>query len=142
MRTLFRLFLPYVKEITNKESYMKNLIAFFEIPAVDFQRAIDFYESVLDLELTIFEYEHEKMACFVEDGQTMGAIASVPDFNPSAGGVLVHFRCKSIEESIRRARKKGGEVVIPKTRIESDYKGHFAVCTDSEGNRFGLYMDR
>ena len=121
---------------------MKNLIAFFEIPAIDFKRAVDFYETVLDLQLAVFECEHEKMACFIEDGQTVGAVAWAPEFKPSAGGVLVHFRCISIEEGIRRVRKKGGEVVIPKTKIESDYKGHFAVCTDSEGNRFGLYTDR
>ena len=51
---------------------MKNLIAFFEIPAVDFKRAVDFYETVLDLQLAVFECEHEKMACFIEDGQTVG----------------------------------------------------------------------
>ena len=126
----------------HKKNFMKNLIAFFEIPAADFERAVSFYETVLGLELAIFEYEHEQMACFIEDGQTVGAIATAPGFQPSTGGVLVHFRCDRIEEAIRRVRKKGGEVVVPKTKIESDYKGHFAVCMDSEGNHFGLYTDR
>lgn len=121
---------------------MKNLIAFFEIPAVDFRRAVDFYEAVLGLELAIFEGEHEKTGCFIEDGQTVGAVAYVPGFTPSAGGVLVHFRCDRIEDAIRKVRRKGGDVVVPKTKIESEYKGHFAVCMDCEGNRFGLYTDR
>ena len=30
---------------------MKKLIAFFEIPASDFHRAVDFYETVLGLSL-------------------------------------------------------------------------------------------
>ena len=30
---------------------MKKLIAFFEIPAADFRRAIDFYETVLNMKI-------------------------------------------------------------------------------------------
>ena len=32
---------------------MKKLIAFFEIPATDFHRAIDFYETVLKMRLSL-----------------------------------------------------------------------------------------
>ena len=42
---------------------MKKLIAFFEIPASDFHRAVDFYETVLGMQLPTFECETEKMAC-------------------------------------------------------------------------------
>lgn len=45
---------------------MNNLIAFFEIPTVDFCRAINFYETILGLKLSVFECETEKMACFIE----------------------------------------------------------------------------
>lgn len=120
---------------------MKNLIAFFEIPAIDFKRAVDFYETVLDLKLDVFECEQEKMACFTEDGQTVGAVATAPGFLPSEGGVLVHFRCDSIEEALKKVRKKGGDVIIPKTRIEAECGGHFAVFRDCEGNRFGVYTE-
>ena len=41
---------------------MKKLIAFFEIPASDFHRAVDFYETVLGMQLPTFECETEKMA--------------------------------------------------------------------------------
>ena len=44
---------------------MKKLIAFFEIPATDFRRAVDFYETVLGVQLPTFECETEKMACFL-----------------------------------------------------------------------------
>ena len=47
---------------------MNNLIAFFEIPTVDFYRAIDFYETILGLKLSVSECETEKMACFIEQG--------------------------------------------------------------------------
>lgn len=54
---------------------MKKLIAFFEIPASDFHRAVDFYETVLGMQLPTFECETEKMACFTEEGETVGAIS-------------------------------------------------------------------
>ena len=54
---------------------MKKLIAFFEIPATDFRRAVDFYETVLGVQLPTFECETEKMACFTEEGETVGAIS-------------------------------------------------------------------
>ena len=38
---------------------MKKLIAFFEIPATDFRRAVDFYETVLNMKLPVFECEQE-----------------------------------------------------------------------------------
>ena len=79
---------------------MNNLIAFFEIPTVDFYRAINFYETILGLKLSVFECETEKMACFIE---------------------------------------QGGKIIIPKTKIEAENKGYFAVLEDSEGNHVGIY---
>ena len=49
---------------------MKKFIAFFEIPTVDFHRAVDFYETVFGVQLPVFECEEEKMACFTEEGET------------------------------------------------------------------------
>ena len=118
---------------------MKKLIAFFEIPASDFHRAVDFYETVLGMQLPTFECETEKMACFTEEGETVGAIsyASNFDFLPSTHGVLIHFNCEDIEQTLEKVLLKGGKVVIPRTKIEADGKGWFAVFTDSEGNRIG-----
>lgn len=118
---------------------MKNLIAFFEIPAFDFYRAVEFYESVLSVKLSIGEWESEKMACFVEEGETVGAISYASDFCPSEQGVLIHFYCTDIEGTLQRVSEKGGKVIIPKTKIEADGKGYFAVFSDSETNHIGLY---
>ena len=62
---------------------MKKFIAFFEIPTVDFHRAVDFYETVFGVQLPVFECEEEKMACFTEEGETVGAIFHAPDYRPS-----------------------------------------------------------
>lgn len=101
---------------------MKKLIAFFEIPATDFRRAVDFYETVLNMKLPVFECEQEKMACFTEDGETVGAISQsfdlLPDFQPSEKGVLIHFNTDNIATTLERVLQKGGKVLIPCTKIE------------------------
>ena len=56
---------------------MNNLIAFFEIPTVDFYRAIDFYETILGLKLSVSECETEKMACFIEQGEALGLCSTL-----------------------------------------------------------------
>ena len=79
-----------------------------------------------------------------EEGETVGAIsyASNFDFLPSTHGVLIHFNCEDIEQTLEKVLLKGGKVVIPRTKIEADGKGWFAVFTDSEGNRIGIYAEK
>lgn len=118
---------------------------FFEIPVTDFFRAVDFYEAVLNVKLPIFECGQEKMACFNEDGVTIGAISQSPDlladFMPSEKGVLIHFNTDDIAGTLQRVEQKGGKVVIPRKKIEAECGGYFAVFADSEGNRIGIYAD-
>lgn len=118
---------------------MKNLIAFFEIPAKDFCRAVDFYETVLDVQLPICECEEEKMAYFTEQGEVVGAVFYAPDFLPSEHGVLIHFHCGELDAALERVVSKGGKVIIPITKILAEGKGYFTVFADSEGNHVGLY---
>lgn len=121
---------------------MKNLIAFFEIPAADFRRAVDFYETVLNVKLDVCECETEKMACFTEQGEVTGAIFHAASSQPSADGVLIHFHCDNLEHTLRKVVEKGGSIVIPVTKIEAEGKGCFTVVADSEGNHIGLYVAR
>mgnify|MGYP000788476046 CR=1 FL=1 len=92
---------------------MKKLIAFFEIPAADFRRAIDFYETVLNMKLPTCECEEEKMAFFTEGDEFVGAVSYASDFLPSEKGVLIHFNVDEIEPTLETILKKGGKVVIP-----------------------------
>lgn len=120
---------------------MKSLIAFFEIPSADFSRAVGFYEAVFGWELSVFECEQEKMACIMQQGESVGAIFYAPDFFPSPHGVLIDLRVEDIENTLAKVVSHGGKTVIPKTKIEAEGKGWFAVFEDSEGNRVGLYAD-
>ena len=121
---------------------IKNLVAFFEIPAIDFGRAVKFYEEVFGLKLPVMECENEKMAFFPEEGgKYPGAISWAIDFRPSENGVLVSLQVENMEVALATIAKQGGKVVHLKTKIEADGMGYFSVFIDSEGNRVGLYSD-
>ena len=117
---------------------MEKLIAWVEIPSADFERAVKFYNSVFKLELSPIDCGNdEMMACF-PTGE--GAIIYSSYSQPSENGAIVSFTVPdSIEATIKRIEQNNGKVIIPKTKIEADGKGYFALCTDSENNKIGLY---
>lgn len=116
---------------------MKNLISWVEIPAIDFKRAVEFYSTVLCVELQVFEAETEKMACF-PSGE--GAIFQAEGYKPSTDGVIVSLNAEDdLDGAIERVQQKGGTVIIPKTKIEVEGRGYFSIFIDPEGNKLGLY---
>lgn len=118
---------------------MSKLIAWVEIPAIDFERAVKFYNSVLSVELQTMDYGEEKMACFPGNE---GAISYAPNFKPSENGTLVSFNTgKDLDKAIDRVKASEGKIVQPKTKIEAGGRGYFALFIDSEGNKVGLYGD-
>lgn len=122
---------------------MKKLISWFEIPATDFDRAVNFYEKVLDVNIEKFDWGTEKMGCFPNNGQnTSGSISYAPNFKPSENGVLISFNAgDDLNPVLQRVEKLGGKTVTPKTKIEAEGFGYFAIFIDSEGNKVGLYSD-
>lgn len=116
---------------------MKKLIEWVEIPTADFSRAVNFYNKVFMLSLQEIDCGSEKMACF-PTGE--GAIFYKPDYKPSTNGVIVSFCVPdSIEKTATRIEQNGGKIVFPKTKIEVEGRGYFALFSDSEGNKIGLY---
>ena len=122
---------------------MKNLVAFFEIPADNFERTVKFYETVLGVSLYVMECETEKMAFFPEEnGVCPGAVSWAKDFRPSKDGVLIHFQVENMETAMNAIEKNGGTITRPKTKIEVEGRGFFSLFIDSEGNRVGLYSEK
>ena len=119
---------------------MKKLISWVEIPSVNFERAVKFYNAILDIELQIIDCGQEKMACF-PNGE--GAVSYAPNFKPSRDGLLVSFNVSDdLESSIERIKANGGTIVQQKTKIEAKGRGYFSVFIDCEGNKVGLYGDK
>ena len=118
-----------------------NFGAYFEIPVVDMERAINFYESLLETELergTIHEYE---MAFFPYEHNGVGisgALAKGDVYKPSIDGVFLYLQIEDIDAVISKAVNLGSEVLLAKTEAESCF---VAEIKDSEGNRICLKQD-
>jgi predicted enzyme related to lactoylglutathione lyase len=117
---------------------MKKLVAWVEVPAVNLERSVKFYNAVLNLNLEILDWGEEKMACFPNDE---GAISQSPGFKPSGDGALVSFHVNNIEDTLELVKESGGNIIQVKTKIEAEGRGYFALFSDTEGNKIGLYSD-
>ena len=112
------------------------MIAFFEIPTNDFDKSVAFYQALFGEKLEVSQFGDEKMACLMKDGKSVCSISSAPSFPgfaPSNGGV---------DASVKTALDNGATLVTPKTKIQVDGWGCFAIIADPVGNRIGLYGDK
>lgn len=117
---------------------MTKLIAWVEIPSTNFERAVKFYNNVFKLGLKESDFGDEKMACFPSGD---GAIIYSKGFSPSKTGVLVSLSTNNIDETLGLVKSNNGKVVQTKTAIQRKAGGYFAIFTDSEGNKVGLYSN-
>jgi hypothetical protein len=121
---------------------MKNVINWFEIPAVDLDRASRFWEAVLGTTLKRESAPGSEMAIFPhgERNDPGGALVRRGG-KPSATGTCVYLDTKGdLDGAIARVEKAGGRVAVPKTDIGPD--GAFAIVLDTEGNAVGLHAHR
>lgn len=122
----------------------KNSVGWFEIPVTNMERAMKFYETVLEIKLEKHEMGPLDMAWFptVENGMgSAGSLVCHKDFyKPSADGVLIYFTAFSGDVNIElgRVEAAGGKIVVPRKHISEEY-GYMAVILDTEGNRIALH---
>jgi uncharacterized protein len=115
-----------------------STISWFEIPANDFPRAIQFYETILDAPL-IHQAAWPSLAIFpYEKPGISGAIAHGEGFRPTGDGVVIYLNCDGkFDAVLNRVEDAGGAIVEPKKHLPT--VGWVAQIRDSEGNRIGLH---
>lgn len=123
----------------------RNAVGWFEIPVMNMERAIEFYEKVFDFKIHRQDMGPLDMGWFPwVDGDGPGASGSLvrhPDhYIPSKEGTLVYFTAHSgdLANELGRVEDAGGTVVQPKTLISEDI-GYMALLIDTEGNRIALH---
>ncbi|MBK8550771.1 MAG: hypothetical protein IPL53_06805 [Ignavibacteria bacterium] len=63
---------------------MKNAISWFAIPALDFKRAVKFYNDIFDFELNVIKMGGQDIAFFpIEERGIGGHISTGETFKPS-----------------------------------------------------------
>jgi predicted enzyme related to lactoylglutathione lyase len=121
---------------------MNSVINWFEIPAVDLDRATRFWEAVLETKLRRERAPGSEMAIFPhgERNDPGGALVRRGG-KPSATGTCVYLDAKGdLDAAIARVERAGGRVAVPRTDIGPD--GAFAIVLDTEGNAVGLHSPR
>lgn len=127
----------------NKEKKMNSYIGMFEIPATNINRALNFYESILDIKIEKIELEGMKMGILPYEGQQVtGVIIEADGYEPSTKGVTVYLNAgENLQNILDKITKNGGKILIPKTP-HADQDGFFAVFIDCEGNKLGLHSKK
>ena len=118
-----------------------NPVGYFEIPVSDMDRAVEFYQHVLMVELTREIVDGYDMALFpaVEGGAgASGALAKGDVYVPGKVGPVLYFSVANIDAVFERLREIGGVVLYPKKSIGEH--GFVAEIEDSEGNRVALHQ--
>ena len=102
-----------------------NAITWFEVPTTNIERAVDFYETLLETRLQEFPGEEP---CFMFPAGEAG-IAGRQQWAINLVGKL--------DEVLTRAHTEGA-VLMPRTQIPGGF-GFYACIQDSEGNHVGLH---
>ena len=132
-----------MNERTSEDSHTLN---WFEIPVSDAARAKKFYESILDVSMHATQIMGLEMVLFPPGGdrnnRVSGALIKSPYHEPSMHGTVVYLNANpSIQDVQDRIEPAGGEVIIPRTRID-DENGYMALFQDTEGNRVALHASK
>ena len=122
----------------------KNAISWFEIPAIDLDRAQKFYETIFTIQMVPLATPNLQMRMFpIEDMMNGigGALCRAEGFyKPSTtDGPLVYLNANpDVQKVLDKIESAGGKIQVPKTMISPEY-GHMAVFIDTEGNRIALH---
>lgn len=120
----------------------QHAINWFEIPTIDFQRAVTFYEAILAAPLKPEEFNGQmQMAVFPHnpvDG-IGGALVHASHLRPSGSGVLPYLNAgESLNAMLARVEAVDGKITMPAMQLPDDI-GFIAQFMDCEGNLIGLH---
>jgi len=120
---------------------MSNALNWFEIPVVDFDRAVKFYSTIFDqpLHTEIFFGIPNAFLPFAQ-GNVGGSLVHDPKRQPTQNGTLVYLNANGqLDTLISRVGLAGGTIVLPRTSIGP--VGEIAIFVDCEGNLVGLHSE-
>jgi len=120
-----------------------NSLNWFEIPATDLERAKNFYETILDIQMDpMQEMMGMKMISFPNDpgnGKASGALAQSENHKPSMEGSIIYLNADPmIQTVLDKVEAAGGKVTMPRMEISPEI-GCMAFIIDTEGNNVGLH---
>lgn len=119
---------------------MASALNWFEIPVSNMDRAVKFYNTVLDANMTANSaMPGYTMAMFPsENGGTGGALLQGEGYVPTTEGALVYLQCgDDLSVALGKVEAAGGKVLQSKMGIGEN--GFMAYFQDTEGNKVALH---
>lgn len=127
--------------VNKKKLKAKNYVSWFEIPALDFKQAVNFYNEIFDIEMTQNSTDINAMAFFPETSGIGGAVIAGPGSIPAAIGPLIYLNGgDDLNKVLNKVEKAGGRIIMSKTLISKE-DGYFAIFIDSQGNKLALHSN-
>jgi predicted enzyme related to lactoylglutathione lyase len=127
--------------MTTKEQQRESRIVWFEIPSTDFDRAIRFYENILQTKLKRDFFGPTELAIFNYTEPAISGTITPPTDAPvvSRDGVVIYLNADpSLDAVLGRVAPAGGSILQGRTDLPPGM-GCFAKIADTEGNTIGLH---
>jgi predicted enzyme related to lactoylglutathione lyase len=122
-----------------------NVLNWFEVPALDINRAKKFYETIFGMEMHTMEMGGMQMAFFPMEnmsGKVSGALVQGDMYKPSKEGAVIYLNGNpDLNEALGKVEAAGGKIILPKTQITPEI-GYMAFFDDCEGNRMALHSQK
>ena len=124
---------------------MQHAISWFEIPTENLDRATQFCETILGLELQPMDMPGMQMRIFPIDNMMEGVtgvlIKTEDEFHKpsSTHGPLVYLNANAgMEDILRKVESAGGQILQDRMQISPEH-GYMAIILDTEGNRMAFH---
>ncbi len=113
---------------------MGNPVVHFEIGCRDKDQSREFYEQV-------FGWKSQPYGPYSFKFDT-GSPRGIQGFTTALGHephsyVLLYIEVDDVAAQLEKIKSHGGNVIVPETPVPNS--GHFAWCSDPNGNLFGLW---
>ncbi|MDZ7648956.1 MAG: VOC family protein [Cytophagales bacterium] len=117
---------------------LKHFVNWFELPAYNFERAVNFYNTIYGITMETSEIGGYAMAYFPATTGIGGAVVRGEGCVPSMTGPSIYLNGgKDLDVVLLKIEIAGGRIILPKTII-NEAIGYFALFVDTEGNRLAL----
>ncbi|WP_299225026.1 VOC family protein [uncultured Psychroserpens sp.] len=122
---------------------MRNAVNWFEIPVKDYNRAKQFYTTVMGTKITDLPMPEQNMKygtfAYDEDNNGVGgAIVEGDGQVPTNNGTTIYLNGgEDLNLALEKVEPLGGKIIMPKTDIGQF--GFIAQFIDTEGNKVALH---
>lgn len=135
---------------------IQGQVIWFEIPVLNFERAIRFYTQVLDISIERKKFLEKEHGLFNLDKSAVKGVLLEKENHQPGAGIVLFFYVLDLSESLSRVVELGGKIEINKTLLKQKSEngnltiksnmiggdiGYYAEIIDCEGNRICLYAN-